>query len=295
MVLIIYSVGGCQSDGKSVTELLMNSYLVKDGVPARFSAIHYCFDNEQSRPCLSLLRSVGGADFRLRCQDHFGTHQECHYELMGYGIASGILPVDSRGLYWKDDLKRFIEARRWKEEKDTQTERSSNLIDVATSKDVLFGKPVFFDYVKFVSRSVVHQVSFQTRPFVTSSVLNRFCFPIIWQNSGRGKPFQEHEGNIHLARLIEARQNEYINANRIGKTSISWEIVRFVQKDKGSFLKKHEMSSAWELVSDLEARDKVAHGFRTKTRAREISGPTPAPLSATEPVMSHKRGISDVD
>jgi hypothetical protein len=117
-----------------------------------------------------------------------------------------------------------------------------------------------------------------------------------WQLSGRGKPFQEHKGNIHLAQLIEARQHEYMKANRIGKTSISWEIVRIVKKEKGSFLKKDETSGAWEFVSDLEARDKVAHGFRTKTRAREISpGPNPAPsLSEAEPDTSRKRGISDV-
>jgi hypothetical protein len=69
-----------------------------------------------------------------------------------------------------------------------------------------------------------------------------------------------------------------------------------VKKERGSFLKKDETSGAWELVSDLEARDKVAHGFRTKTRAREASQrPPPIPvLPDAEPDRSRKRGISDV-
>lgn len=73
IVLIIYTNDSSKADGKLLTDLVMNSYLLRDGLPVRLSAIHYCSDSERTRPCLSLLRSVGGTDFRLRCLDHFGT------------------------------------------------------------------------------------------------------------------------------------------------------------------------------------------------------------------------------
>ena len=84
--------------------------------------------------------------------------------------------------------------------------------------------------------------------------------------TGRGKPFQEHEGNIKLSKLIESRHAEYAKANRAGKTSISWEIVRLIQRDGGSFLKKDECSGAWKKETDEIAREKVSHGFRTKNK-----------------------------
>ena len=72
VVLVIYASDASKSDGKMLNELVMNSYLLRDALPVKLSAIHYCSDSEKSRPCLSLLRSVGGTDFRLRCMDHFG-------------------------------------------------------------------------------------------------------------------------------------------------------------------------------------------------------------------------------
>lgn len=86
------------------------------------------------------------------------------------------------------------------------------------------------------------------------------------QLTGRGKPFQEHEGNIKLSKLIESRQGDYMKANRAGKTSISWEIVRLIQSEGGSFLKKDECSGAWRKENDEIAREKVSHGFRTRSK-----------------------------
>ena len=133
------------------------------------------------------------------------------------------------------------------------------MVDVATRRDVLFGKSIGSPYI-------VPSV----RPF--RQILTCFLTFCILQYdetlTGRGKPFQEHEGNIKLSKLIESRQAEYAKANRAGKTLISWEIVRLIQRDGGSFLKKDECSGAWKKETDEIAREKVSHGFRTKSKQR---------------------------
>ena len=63
---------------------------------------------------------------------------------------------------------------------------------------------------------------------------------------GRGKPFQNHWGNIQMVKLLEERQEEYINADRFQKTCLSWEIVQKIQTEmNGRFLEKTDSSDEW--------------------------------------------------
>jgi hypothetical protein len=88
---------------------------------------------------------------------------------------------------------------------------------------------------------------------------------------GRGKPSQNHPGNVHLARLIEDRRASYYEANRFDKLCISWEIVKMMQRDRGGrFLEKDESTGAWRVVPDDVAREKVAYGFRSSKKLRGV-------------------------
>jgi hypothetical protein len=102
---------------------------------------------------------------------------------------------------------------------------------------------------------------------------------------GRGRPYQEFPGNVHLAILIDQHRNIYQSIDRLNKTALSTEIVKLVNATGGRFLKKceDEVIGGWIEVSDDVARDKVSHGFRTKTRRNT------APLSqpALALVFSH--------
>jgi hypothetical protein len=79
---------------------------------------------------------------------------------------------------------------------------------------------------------------------------------------GRGKPFQEHTGNIDLAATIEDYNNQYKTTKRGGKADICEEIVDCFQSKGGRFLKRLDTTGEWEEVSNDAAREKVSQGFR---------------------------------
>jgi hypothetical protein len=79
---------------------------------------------------------------------------------------------------------------------------------------------------------------------------------------GRGKPFQQHAGNVCLAELIEKHQDVYRMTKRGGKSEVSEDILQKVREYDGRFLKKKEGDDEWQVVDDDEAREKVSQGFR---------------------------------
>ena len=81
---------------------------------------------------------------------------------------------------------------------------------------------------------------------------------------GRGRPFQDHDGNIRLHKLVEFYKPRYLHARRLQKTKIASEIVQLV-KETGHFMKRSK-GEDWTEVCDLVARDKVSHALRGKPR-----------------------------
>ena len=81
---------------------------------------------------------------------------------------------------------------------------------------------------------------------------------------GRGKSYQNHEGNQRLTEIVEKRRNEYQVASKHEKTNISKEIVEYVKNEMcGRFLQKDEQDpDYWMIVTDQEGRLKVSHAFR---------------------------------
>ena len=153
-----------------------------------------------------------------------GTHQECQYELMTFGIPISIFPVDITGEMRKNFAEEFIAKCRAREQALREKETKANQIDAATDRDILLG---------------------------------------------RGRPSQNHAGNVQLAKLIEERHSSYTKADRFEKLCISWDIVKLIQSDRGGkFLEKDGSSGSWKEVPDEQARDKVAYGFRSVRKLR---------------------------
>ena len=144
---------------------------------------------------LCLRQSLKGKkhDYLTICTNDFlhpfsGADQEVQYELMKFGIAPGLLPVDSAGNYLEQDFLKYLEDRKRKEEQreqDRQQRRNDEgaevyRTDYATQSDVILG---------------------------------------------RGKPYQDHPGNLKLAAYIEENRSAYVQADRLEKTCISWKIA----------------------------------------------------------------------
>ena len=77
---------------------------------------------------------------------------------------------------------------------------------------------------------------------------------------GKGKPIQEHRGNLKLSLLVDTLVQQYDTKSKSEKTAMAADIVLKVKASKGRFLTKD--SGIWIEVSDDMARDKVSHMFR---------------------------------
>ena len=97
---------------------------------------------------------------------------------------------------------------------------------------------------------------------------------------GRGKPYQNHPGNVQLKKLIEVRREEFNNAPKFQKTVISWEILKMMQNEyQARFLEKDETTGKWKVCEDEAARIKVAYGFRARPKPQPKTRPVQPPVN----------------
>jgi hypothetical protein len=80
--------------------------------------------------------------------------------------------------------------------------------------------------------------------------------------SGRGKPIQEHFGNVRYHALLDYYQQAYERSKKFDKMQIAQRILQTVHDYSGRFLKQE--GAGWSVVDDLVAREKVSHAFRTR-------------------------------
>jgi hypothetical protein len=83
--------------------------------PAKLAGYHFCFDDIRFRMVWGLATVFVGKYGRLRSRDHEGTHVECRYGLMSYGIPVDAMPIDIDGVEDNSGLLKWIEDRRQNE------------------------------------------------------------------------------------------------------------------------------------------------------------------------------------
>jgi len=81
---------------------------------------------------------------------------------------------------------------------------------------------------------------------------------------GRQKRCQDHVGNFRYRHLVLSYQDDYENASKHEKTALAEKIVQEVHEKGGHFLEIYY--DAFIEVSDIVARKKVAHAFRSQRR-----------------------------
>eukprot|EP00980_Cylindrotheca_fusiformis_P029036 scaffold22701_cov123-Cylindrotheca_fusiformis.AAC.15 len=84
---------------------------------------------------------------------------------------------------------------------------------------------------------------------------------------GRGKPYQDHPGNLRLHSIVNVYKKSYSQARRHEKTALAEEVVAIIKnngKNSGRFLKRSDSQGCWKEVSDNAARAKVSHALRGK-------------------------------
>jgi hypothetical protein len=264
--VIAYNVGNPTVDR---TQVWRNGRLL-GSLPYRCVALHYCYDNPKIRLLLNL--TMFDTHTRTRFRHHYGTYSflptlnsklqhgigrhshaltyiisgtdvECIYKLMTFGIPNTTFPVSLGGHITVDTHKQWCAERQRMEcppSESPDEPYASNGEGGNSSNDNKGGRTVL--------------------PVAKDVLL------------GRGRPFQEHPGNLGYAHMIESNRSRYDLCKKLEKTALTKEIVQLVHKSGGRFLKQD--GSNWIQVTDLVARDKVSHGFRNRravTTAKEVT------------------------
>jgi hypothetical protein len=85
---------------------------------------------------------------------------------------------------------------------------------------------------------------------------------------GRGKPFQQHPGNVRMREMVDLYKEEYTRVPVGQKSNIADKILQTIMIKEHSFFLKRQPDGWWVQVSENEAREKVAHAFRTARSTR---------------------------
>lgn len=80
---------------------------------------------------------------------------------------------------------------------------------------------------------------------------------------GRGRPIQEHPGNVRLHTIVDELLPRYDKMSKTEKTELANKVVQSLKP--GCFLSQE--CGVWTEVSDDVAREKVSHLFRGRRRA----------------------------
>ena len=113
---------------------------------------------------------------------------------------------------------------------------------------------------------------------------------------GKGRPFQTFPGNKALGELLGSRQEQYFGIKeQYEKTAMSTSIVNDLKARGTRFLKRTSSGEAWEEISDLAARNKVAHGFRNKIQvypSKKSGGSVRSARGADSPYLSESSSVA---
>jgi hypothetical protein len=78
---------------------------------------------------------------------------------------------------------------------------------------------------------------------------------------GRGKPFQDHPGNLRLRFLVESLLPQYDEVPKFEKVTVAQQVIATLKKGGSRFLK--QVDGVWVEMDDVTARKKICHNFRT--------------------------------
>lgn len=189
-----------------------------------------------------------------------GSHTECQYSLLTFGVPVQNIPITYDGKVKTASHLKFLSRRQAVESKSLKQlnnqqkqqllpkqQQQSNLVENDDDR---------FDYEGTELPSNVDVLL------------------------GRGRPLQVHTGNLQMRSLVEIYQEEYERAQYGGKAAITEKIVKVIKGQGGHFLKQ-EKAGWWVPVTDDVAQEKVSHTFRT---ARISSSSTTAAGAAAIPV-----------
>ena len=141
LVVILYHMGKINTNLDQ--DVMQEGSISDQWLPIRFSAIHECLDHPMMKVISKIIAMTTGPDFRARFRVHEGTHTECQYKLLTFGIPIDMFPITSQGELKRSSHKQFLARRRAKEktlqEGQIKYDRF-DCIEFPARTDILVGK-----------------------------------------------------------------------------------------------------------------------------------------------------------
>eukprot|EP00980_Cylindrotheca_fusiformis_P002558 scaffold607_cov109-Cylindrotheca_fusiformis.AAC.4 len=142
MYSLIGNTGLSDRHEKCHRTLVRRLTVIAQAVPYRFVCLHYCYNSSSSFPSalLSILASAANSLIRVRMRPHNGSHSECLYKLMSFGIPVQEFPFREDGNTTLANHVIWLEKRRKKEEYLSKNPPIEGAVDLPSKYDVLGGR-----------------------------------------------------------------------------------------------------------------------------------------------------------
>lgn len=112
LITIGYGVGPFKLNqwDRDLAKQIVN--MISKALPVRAIGGHQCYDDVKLKCIMPLIMVFTGKTIRQRIRLHSGSHSDCLFKLMTYGIPMDVLPVDFDGNIEIDNHLQWIEECR---------------------------------------------------------------------------------------------------------------------------------------------------------------------------------------
>jgi hypothetical protein len=93
-------------------QIVRNIGKLRTALPIRCVCAHVCYNDPRMLPIVSSIMLIMRAHTRVRCRAHYGSNQECQYQLSSFGIPISALPVSPRGEFNLENHRTFMAIQR---------------------------------------------------------------------------------------------------------------------------------------------------------------------------------------
>jgi len=222
-------------------------------IPVRSTAFHSCLRAGEganvalNKFYLGMAYKLFPHNLRIRTRIHYGTDLELQYQLQGHGIPSDTFPVDGDGNMRKDIQNAWFHKHQAMESPNTK------LSEIERQK---------WDELRIEDRS---DDSDATSGY--SSPANPPRHDILL---GRGKPIQNHPGNVCFREYLKQFSSEYDEAPRNLRRRVLGKIRQDLKGRGIRFL--HERAGRWVECSAAEAEKTISQAFRNRRKQHKKEG-----------------------
>ena len=109
-------------------------------LPFRISSLHFCHNSSIAGRLLQVITYAAGSLVRVKIRVHLGSHEDCQYKLMTFGIPVQAFPIRSDGTLNHENHTKWLDRRKKKEKYMAANPFFDNGIDLPTRADVLLGR-----------------------------------------------------------------------------------------------------------------------------------------------------------